>query len=543
MNNRYFGYTTGKFDNYLLIILFLAATAVSLVMTGSPVQAEGSAQFPVKLLYTITGGEFTNNYDMWRYMKDGNWNNMHVFVKPGESIVVSNFANPTVVYPDGTSRKLSGSAFRVEVTDADVSENGGIYIYRPVTSNIGSSWDITVYDANGNPVPGRVFTNGFAISNGKNPLTYSLYVLTDDGIIFNERLENGVLWWASILATKKGIWPVKGDHAGDPLHHTVKSTESGKYRHAYPKSAYYSVMPDYSLDDSVYKWFFNYPDAAVLEYLGLSEPRSNSLLRNFEFNGIARGVAEEGKGGVFSFDADDPHGNYQLYLDFGDETRNILLGDTITSGHVEIVWNGKDKLGNTVTSGTYEVRLMSTAGETHFLIDDFEKGGNGWTITQMNGIDAGSSLVYYDNSKAVIYGYSLASLSDGQNHSVIPVDSATQPVFPTSVTTDQVNFDLWVQQVQSSAEQLSISLPVVPTGEVLLRDIFVEKQWEDDENRDNLRPASILFNLYADSIADPDNPYEITEEDGWGITITDKPAYNIADGSEINYTVEELTSP
>ena len=67
-------------------------------------------------------------------------------------------------------------------------------------------------------------------------------------------------------------------------------------------------------------------------------------------------------------------------------------------------------------------------------------------------------------------------------------------------------------------------------------DIPVVKIWNDDNNKDGNRPASVTVHLYADGVLN--ETVEITEAEGWTHTFTGKPVYG-ADGKAINYTVSE----
>ena len=75
-----------------------------------------------------------------------------------------------------------------------------------------------------------------------------------------------------------------------------------------------------------------------------------------------------------------------------------------------------------------------------------------------------------------------------------------------------------------------------PTPEAELIDIPVTKTWNDNNNEDGNRPASITVHLYADgTIVDT---HEMTAEEGWAWTFTEKPRTK-EDGTEIVYTVNE----
>ena len=71
-------------------------------------------------------------------------------------------------------------------------------------------------------------------------------------------------------------------------------------------------------------------------------------------------------------------------------------------------------------------------------------------------------------------------------------------------------------------------------------DIVGTKDWEDDENRDKLRPESITINLYANGGSKPIDSTEVKpDEDGnWSFKFENKLKYE--NGEEITYTVDEV---
>ena len=72
----------------------------------------------------------------------------------------------------------------------------------------------------------------------------------------------------------------------------------------------------------------------------------------------------------------------------------------------------------------------------------------------------------------------------------------------------------------------------------------VRKVWEDDDNKDGKRPASVTVELLS-SAADPESPVvasvELNEANGWFATVKDLPKYH--DGAEINYIWKEIEVP
>lgn len=67
----------------------------------------------------------------------------------------------------------------------------------------------------------------------------------------------------------------------------------------------------------------------------------------------------------------------------------------------------------------------------------------------------------------------------------------------------------------------------------------MEKRWDDNENKDNLRPVSIQARLLADGqeVA----VVILNETNGWKYTWTDLPVNR--NGNQISYTVEEIEIP
>ena len=72
------------------------------------------------------------------------------------------------------------------------------------------------------------------------------------------------------------------------------------------------------------------------------------------------------------------------------------------------------------------------------------------------------------------------------------------------------------------------------------KDITGTKTWIDDNNRDGVRPAQIFVNLYADGVFYAQT--SASEDTEWVYTFTGVPIYH-DDGTEVNYTIEEVEVP
>jgi len=73
------------------------------------------------------------------------------------------------------------------------------------------------------------------------------------------------------------------------------------------------------------------------------------------------------------------------------------------------------------------------------------------------------------------------------------------------------------------------------TNTLITIDIPVKKAWDDDDNRDGLRPQTVQLTLYADGVEQQTVTVSGTT---WSYTFEDLPKYN-NQGKEINYTIKE----
>lgn len=83
---------------------------------------------------------------------------------------------------------------------------------------------------------------------------------------------------------------------------------------------------------------------------------------------------------------------------------------------------------------------------------------------------------------------------------------------------------------------------ITNTHEPITTDITITKEWEDEENRDGVRPASITVRLYADG-KEIKSATVVPDENGhWEYTFEDLPMYR-DQGVEIAYTITEDPVP
>ena len=80
-----------------------------------------------------------------------------------------------------------------------------------------------------------------------------------------------------------------------------------------------------------------------------------------------------------------------------------------------------------------------------------------------------------------------------------------------------------------------------PEPEAEFVDIPVSKTWNDNNNADGNRPASITVHLYADGVEA--DSHALTAAEGWAYTFMEKPRYQEDNKTEIEYTVKEDDVP
>lgn len=74
-------------------------------------------------------------------------------------------------------------------------------------------------------------------------------------------------------------------------------------------------------------------------------------------------------------------------------------------------------------------------------------------------------------------------------------------------------------------------------------DIAVEKKWDDDNNRDGMRPKSVTVQLVANGKDVPGKQVVLTEQSGWAPAVFEGLPYLDEDGNKFMYTVRESPTP
>ena len=130
------------------------------------------------------------------------------------------------------------------------------------------------------------------------------------------------------------------------------------------------------------------------------------------------------------------------------------------------------------------------------------------------------------------------------------LNSTTNPAWSATFTDIPV-FDANGNEIDYKAEEEAIPGYITPSivkeGNALHGYTFtitnanrasvkVEKAWEDDENRDGIRPETVTVNLLADD--NPVDSVELSQANGWKYEFEDLPRY--VDNQPVTYSVEEV---
>ena len=435
------------------------------------------------------------------------------------------------------------------------------------------SWDITVSSSAGNRIDGRVFApilffsaqgpNMIGVDSGAAPLNTSVYVLTDNGYQYKVTLKNVFVWGYSLRFSNMGN--IVNNHSAYTSYFQGSSGYPNFLRSDFNRQSNGGVM---------YRTFYNLPDTALLQYLGYPA-NGNPItceISNFEFHSTSNLANKEysGEGGIFNFDSSVTNGKYTFTLSFANG-KNIVRSGQLSANN-SISWDGKDNEGNVVESGEITASIDLIPGETHFVLDDFEQITDGIVIERLNGSSSNRYKVYYDHTPQSVDGYynNLDTVCDGTNYggtcpigyttktftnqnrwvvdaddtsvrylygnlsNLDGVDSSGGASITTNYFSDHKSFDLWAYD--DAAAPTSINIKVISNEKI---NIQVNKHWEDDSNRDGVRPSTISVKLLQNEIEYDTAAITGSSSNTWTYTFRNLPKYN-TDGELFEYSVEEV---
>ena len=388
------------------------------------------------------------------------------------------------------------------------------------------AWDITVTNRSNNAIPGRVFLYTFynfhedtsALSEMPG---FSYYVLTSDGIIYKFQYSSMSGGTYVLVSNKRGL---VDSTTNTSLHHTISDSDD---------TTKYAIRN--TGKDEYYRMFLNRPDSDLLEYLNLSVPKTVTI-NNFQFTGNSGNVSQISNGGTFSFESSSGDGSYQIDITFSDGT-SVSLANSLSQGINTITWDGKNSAGDIV--GTQNSAITGNAilnllyGETHNVLYDIERNPGGIKIDILNGPSAGDGIVYYDNSKKVINGNSFSSYLDNKDYSIQGINNN---VLAFNHGGDHLLIDFWTYVKDNNSH--SINIVIV---DEITTSVIVNKRWEDESDRDGVRPSNISVKLLQNDVEYDTATITGSAGNTWTYTFRNLPRYN-TDGELFEYSVEEVNN-
>jgi uncharacterized repeat protein (TIGR01451 family) len=281
-----------------------------------------------------------------------------------------------------------------------------------------AAWDITV-TSDGDPRPGRVFTNYLSLNMGGNAnsthpnlgLFAQPFVQTKDG--YRYRVE--------LIQLDPGNFIFFGNNRGfidktdnSNLYHSITAPDEALNFNG--NVGIHLPTKDDTSTEVTHKVFFNKPhDEALLGLMIPKEATRPQAPTDFKFTGIAGNTTKVNTGGKFTFTTNQ-FGRYQIVIDtnqdgtYGNNNDRILTGG-IVSGLNTVIWDGRDQADTALPVGTYNAKVYVTAGEYHFPMLDVENNANGMRIYMENppigvpfigndleDLPVDNSTIYYNNS-------------------------------------------------------------------------------------------------------------------------------------------------
>ncbi|EFO79024.1 hypothetical protein OSCT_3100 [Oscillochloris trichoides DG-6] len=283
-----------------------------------------------------------------------------------------------------------------------------------------AAWHVSVRNASGTEITGRVFARYLAYNMGANgrSLDADYWILTNEGYGYQIDM-NGIDPYGFIFfANAEGIT----DARGNPIYRSMQQVGTGTL-----PSPYMVHRPndpdDLTQNDVTYKIFFELPSSdlpptaseydqatssVVATWLRLPTPVPPPVPQNFAFVGVEGTAGQAGTsplGGYFSFDLTH-EANYQISIDvngngsYSDPEDRVLLGRA-SAGHNMVFWDTLDALGATIPAGTLNITaaIQTNVGEIHFPFVDPENNTNGIRVNRFRGGESEpvKDRIYYDD--------------------------------------------------------------------------------------------------------------------------------------------------
>lgn len=301
-----------------------------------------------------------------------------------------------------------------------------------------AAWDVTVVNAEGEIVDGRMFESYVALNTGQitgthpdNVVSSVVYVLTKDGYEYQVDL-NGIDPYGFLFySNNRGFIDASSNATlyktvmGGPL----SKPSSGNFVDT--KGGVIPQLPNVAdtATNITHNIFFNSPSKDLPASIP-TEPVAPAEAGNFRFIGTGENETNAVSGGVFQLTVDKPT-TYQIFIDTdGDgiytDGSDVIISDVAPAGDNSIYWDGTDASGNHLAPGTYTASLTTKGGEYHFPLLDAENNANGIKIKLVNatkGEDFNPNLIYYDNSPYVTANGTYVNTNSSNANAVNPVSA------------------------------------------------------------------------------------------------------------------------
>lgn len=364
----------------LVVAAVLVIVTAAALLTGSPRPAAAATWDPP--IKTVAAAE------------------LRIYLKPGEQLWLDNPNNPFSRLTDSDGNFIDGNGNPTErpvqitattPTHVATASKEGVWTVK----SFGIKWNAEVRDSNGDPIPGRIWTEVLDVRqpppNDGMDLTY--YVVNDTGYIYQLDLLNFQGIASLLYATSTGVPRSEGDcrptykNGGK----TIPSPECGH----------------------IYRFFFEKPAADLPTSANLAGKRINVLppplalaaLRATDASYRPDEAESTNPAGTFNFELDSRFiGTAILQIDVdGDGSyngpRDVNIDQYTPGGSIVYHWDGKDAAGVPVIVGNKKlnVRLnFDRLGEVHLTMNDVE-GRDGIRFVRLNGPGAPDPTIYFND--------------------------------------------------------------------------------------------------------------------------------------------------
>ena len=203
------------------------------------------------------------------------------------------------------------------------------------------------------------------------------------------------------------------------------------------------------------------------------------------------------------------------------EAKDLVFTNKYTPAGATSVTLGAKKVleGKDLEAGKYSFELKKEDGT---VVETVTNAADG-TVT--------FSPISYDESQVGTHKYTISEVAGSETG--ITYDKTVQEV---EVTVEKVSATELKATASKEAKDLVFTNKYTPAK----TSVSVKKAWDDKDNQDGKRPASVTVKLLADG-QDTGKTLKLTEANGWAGSFTDLDADK--GGTPIQYTVVEVTVP